>query len=421
MHLTADEQAMADGNAGPVLAFAMDLLVKLGEMHGAPRLEAIEAAYVNTTFSWVEPHYDLLCWLAEHDARVAVPTYTNVTIYDPDNPRLRTDKDGLWASERSLELIKLHRRIGCEMTLTCAPYHLPDSPGLGTQISCSESNAVSYFNSVTGARTLKYGDYVDMATALTGRVPFVGLHTDEGRRATVVYDVAPLPDAFANDDLSYQLIGHVMGRKTAMEIPALVGINPAATVENLRSIGACGASAGGVAMFHAVGLTPEAPTLEAATDGVEPKRSETITVEDLITARAELTQFDHGRIDAVVIGTPHAPLAEVKTLASLLDGQQVRDGLPFYIQMSRHVLEQAREHGWIETLREAGVTPVADTCIYWRPRASGLTGRVMTNSGKFAYYAPGELEIEAAIGSLRECVESAVRGQVWRDPALVMP
>jgi len=133
-----------------------------------------------------------------------------------------------------------------------------------------------------------------------------------------------------------------------------------------------------------------------------------------------MTGFDNGPTNAVVVGTPHAPLWEVGRLAELIEGRRVKGEMPFSIQMNRFVLEGAREKGWIDTLTRTGVTPVADTCLYWRPVAHGLNGRVMTNSGKYAYYAPGELPVETAIASLRECVESAVRSEVWRDPDLVL-
>ncbi|MBC6439350.1 MAG: DUF521 domain-containing protein [Rhodospirillales bacterium] len=417
MKLTPDEQAMADGRRGPVLEFAIGLLAKAGALHGAERFQPIAAAYVNTTFAAIQPHHDFLKWVADEGTEVAVPTCTNVGVHDPDNPLLRRDEEGLRDSTRSRALRDLHAKVGCKLAMTCAPYQLPGAPGFGAQIAVSESNAVSYFNSVVGARTLKYGDYIDLCAGLTGRVPLCGLHTDEGRLATLHLEVATLPEALAADDLSYHLIGHAMGRKVGMKIPVLTGVNPAATPENLRGISATGASAGGVAMYHAVGLTPEAPTLDAATGGREVEQG-AITVDDVIASRNEMTGFTKGPIDAVVIGTPHVPLNEVERLAGLIDGRRVKNDMPFYIQMNRFVLECAREQGWIDTIVAAGVTPVVDTCLYWRPVAHGLVGRVMTNSGKYAYYAPGELPVETAIASLDECVESAVRGEVWRNPDL---
>lgn len=418
LNLNEDQAAMADGRRGPALEFAMELLISAGVMHGATRFQSIERAYVNTCFATVEPHTDLLTWLADNHAQVAVPTYTNVGIHDAANPWIRDDEAGRLAASRTLALIDLHKRLGCQMTLTCAPYQLPGHDQQGRHLACSESNAVSYFNSVVGARTLKYGDYMDIAAALTGCVPHMGLHTDEGRRATVVFEVEPLPEALAGDDLAYQLVGHVMGRKTGMDVPALVGLPSTTTLEQLRSVSATGASAGGVAMYHAVGFTPEAPTLDAATQGAEPRRREAITTSDLVAAKRELTQFDSGPINAVAIGTPHSPIAEVGALARLLRDRRIKDDCTFYVQMNRHVRDHAEQQGWIETLLHAGVTPVADTCLYWRPVARGLHGRILTNSGKYAYYAPGELSAEVSIVSLRECVESAIRGEVWCDPAL---
>lgn len=416
MDLTCEQMKMAEGTRGPVLEFAIGLMIKAGRIQGATRLQPIEAAYVNTTFATTETHYDLLTWLVENKAQVRVSTYTNVGILDADHPMLRPDAYGQWAAERTRALNDLHKQVGCRMTMTCAPYQLPGQPAFGTHIATSESNAVSYFNSVLGVRTLKYGDYLDIAAGLCGLVPYMGLHTDAGRRATLALTVDPLPEAFAMDDLSYQLIGHAMGRKAVMDVPVLIGVNPKATKENLRSISASGASAGGVALYHAVGLTPEAGTLWAATGGAIPNRKERITIDDLLSAKQELTQFDDGPIDAVAIGTPHAPLREVEALADLVDGRQVKPGIAFYIQMNRFVLDRSREMGWIDTLVSAGIIPVSDTCLYWRPATQGLQGRVMTNSGKFAYYSPGELGITVRIASLKECVESAVRGAVWKDP-----
>lgn len=416
--LSASEQAMIDGRRGPVLQFCMEMIVKAGQMLGAQRLERIEAAYVNTTFTTNEPNTDFLKWSAEAGIQVVVPTYTNVSIYDIDNPMVRSDEYGQWAARKSVELIDLHSAVGCKRSLTCAPYQLPNQPGFGTHIAASESNAVSYFNSVIGARTLKYGDFIDLAAAFTGRVPYAGLHANGPRKATLVLHVDALPDALSSDDLSYQLIGHAMGRKAGSAVPILVGINPQATSDNLRSIGSTGASSGGVAMYHVAGKTPEAPTLEAAIANPDSVQSDCITMADILSAKQELTRFDAGDVTAIALGTPHASLKEVGNLVALLDGRRVQTGLPFFIQMNRFTQELARERGWIEALRKAGVTPITDTCLYWRPVADGLKGRVMTNSGKFAYYAPGELSIETTIGSVKECVESAITGKVWRDPEL---
>ena len=418
LKLSTEEQAMADGRRGPVYEFAMELLIDAAELGGATSLRPIEAAYIGTSLATIRPHTDLVEWAVSHGVKVAVPTFTNVGIHDPNLWGLRPGESGEKAQRESMHSSELHKRLGCQLAATCSPYYLPGCPQFGAHVACSESNAVSYFNSVLGVRTAKYGDYLDFAAALTGRVPWCGLHTDAGRQAKVLFNVAPLPQALDSQQLGYHLIGHAMGRRAGVHIPVLSGVNPKATRSDLRALGACGASAGGVAMFHAVGLTPEAPNENAALGGHEPLGVYELGLGELIQARAELTHFDEGAIDAVVLGTPHAALDEVQALAARMAGKRVDTNVVCYIQMSRFVFECAKQKGWIAMLEEAGVTPVVDTCIYWRPVASGLEGRVVTNSGKFAYYAPGELGVETALGSLDECVESAVRGKVWRDPVL---
>jgi len=420
MELSQAERDIKAGYRGEAARFSLELLERIGALMGAERFEPIKAAYVNTCFSGAPSHVDFLDFVAKEGGRVSVPTFTNVGGWDKRNPDIRTNQDGKQAEADTRHLMARHREIGVDLIMTCAPYQLPNAPKLGAQIVCSESNAVSYFNSVVGARTAKYGDYADLAAAIVGRVPYCGLHVAENRHATRVLHVDNLPGDFATEDLAFQLIGHVMGRKSGADIPVLTGVPLSARPENLRSICASGASAGGVALYHAVGLTPEAPSLETATGGKDCPEDR-ITPGDLAAARDELTQFHNGAIDAVALGTPHASLSEVEQAAGLLDGRRVADGVAFFVQMNRFVHGVATERGWAHQLEQSGVTLITDTCLYWRPGTRGLRGRVMTNSGKFSYYAPAELDVACRIGSQRECVESAVRGQVWTDSGLVLP
>ena len=418
MEFTSEEKLITQGRQGPALEFAMNLMIKAGTMQGATRLQSIECVHVGTTFAVIQTHQDLVSWLVEQGAKVAVPTFTNVGIADRDNPGLRPTDEGKYYALKTREVISLHRKLGCEMSLTCAPYQLSNQPRFGAHCAMSESNAISYFNSVVGARTQKYGDYLDLAAALTGKVPYAGLHTDEGRRGQVLIEIDTLPEKLASDMLAFQLIGHAVGRIAVTKVAVIDGLYAGASLDHLRCISAAAASSGGVTFYHAVGLTPEAPTLEAAFGDNSLPAPHLIGLEALTATRDELTHFEAGPINAVVLGTPPASLSEVDTLAALMSERRIKDGVTFYIQMNRHVYALAHANGSIETLRTCGVTPVLDTCTYWRPVASGLTGKVVTNSAKYAYYAPGEIGVQVAIASLEECVESAVRGELWRDPAL---
>ena len=156
--------------------------------------------------------------------------------------------------------------MGCRETWTCAPYQLVERPGFGEQIAWAESNAIVFANSVLGARTERYGDFIDICAAITGLVPEFGLHTDEGRLATVVIEVRGVPDATRGRDTFFALLGHVVGRQVGTSVPVIDGIDRA-TEDQLKALGAAAASSGAVAMFHMVGVTPEASTRRDALGG----------------------------------------------------------------------------------------------------------------------------------------------------------
>ncbi len=307
--------------------------------------------------------------------------------------------------------------MGCRATWTCAPYQLPERPAFGEQIAWAESNAIVFANSVLGARTNRYGDFIDICCAITGRAPLAGLHTDEGRRATVVFRLEGVPDALASSEAGVAALGHVVGRRTGSAIPAIVGLPSRTPEDHLRAFGAAAASSGAVAMFHAVGVTPEAPTLETATGGAAPARTETITLADLRAARDELSTVGPGTaVGAVSVGTPHLSLDGLARLAVLVAGSP--PAVPVFANVGRDVRAIADERGDTRDLERAGVTIVSDTCTYITPVIRETAGPVMTDSAKWAWYAPGNLGFDTAFGSLEECVRSAAAGVVVRDVEL---
>jgi hypothetical protein len=283
----------------------------------------------------------------------------------------------------------------------------------------SESNAVSFYNSVIGARTNKYGDFLDVCAAIVGRVPLCKLHCDEARAAQVLIDVSNLSPAIRTNDLFYHLLGHAIGRKCGNLVPAILGLPKECNEDDLKAISAAGSSSGSVPLFHAIGITPEAETLETAFQGRSPAQVIDLSVGDLKQARAELGGNSDQSLAGVALGTPHFSYTEFERLVKLLNGRSIDPGLVFFLTTSRHVQQQARQQGWIDSLEQAGVKIITDTCTYFSPAVNGLRGKIMTNSAKWAYYAPGMLPVDAVIGSLSECVESAVSGDVVLDQWLV--
>ena len=413
MQLTDAEQAMLAGEEGPATALAMRIVTGVAKAMQAPRLLEITNAHVDACVYYGQAGLDFGERLVELGGQVRVPTTLNIGLVDLLHPELsQLDEATTDAAKRQMHA---YAALGGRPTFTCAPYQLPFArPGVGEQVAWAESNAIVFVNSVLGARTNRYGDFIDISAAITGRVPDAGLHRTEERRARVVFDVTGLSEELLASDVLYPVLGLVVGSETGEEIPVIVGL-PAGTHEDrLKAIGAAAASSGAVALFHAVGSTPEAPTLEAALQGDTPSRTITVDGARLRATRDALGTAGPGApLQAVCVGTPHASQDELARIAAALGGDHVR--VPVYVNTGRDTLAALEERGEAQPLRDAGVTFVTDTCTYVTPLVREVRGLVMTSSAKWAYYAPGNVGVEVAFGGLEECIRSAVLGEVWRD------
>jgi hypothetical protein len=212
------------------------------------------------------------------------------------------------------------------------------------------------------------------------------------------------------------VLGYLVGREAGSAVPAIVGLPSDTSEDRLKALGAAAASSGSVAMFHAVGLTPEAPTLDAATGGATVPEI-AVTAARLRAARDELeTAKGSDRLGAVCVGTPHASLPQLERLGELLGREQPRVAL--WVNTGREILAEAERRGVSAVLERSGVRIVTDTCTYLSPLLGPVDGPVMTDSGKWAWYGPANIGVEVAFGSLEECVRSALAGRIVRDPAL---
>jgi predicted aconitase len=382
----------------------MQLLVAVGESEDAPGLLDITAAHIDGGLYHGQAGLDFALRLVEGDGRVMVPTTLNVSSLDLLHPELyRGDAETAAAARR---LMDAYVDMGCTPSWTCAPYQLAQRPAFGDQIAWGESNAIVFANSVLGARTARYGDFLDICCALTGRAPATGLHTDDGRRATLRVNLK-VPDVLLDDDLLYPVLGHHLGLVAGTDVAVIVGLDQRASEDRLKALGAAAASSGAVAMFHVAGVTPEAATVEAALAGRAPKGTVVIDVEDLTRARDSLNHGE-GALGAISVGTPHFSVTELGMLADMVEGLSTR--VPFYVSTSRDALTRAEESGSIAAIHAFGATIVTDTCTYITPIMDDVRGVVMTNSAKWAFYAPGNLGVDVVFAGLDACVTSAVSG-----------
>lgn len=411
VHLDPDDRDLLAGAHGEAARLAMRLLVRFAQAVEAERLVAAQAAHVDGCLYHGQVSLDFVERLVALGGRVRVPTTLNVGSVDLIHPELFHGEDEVGAA--GARLMRAHEALGCMPTFTCAPYQTLYRPRFGAQIAWAESNAIVFANSVIGARTERYGDFIDLCCALTGRLPLYGLHRAENRRARVLVVVEEVPAEWEDAGQVCVAVGHAIGRRCGGLVPAIVGLPATTSEDDLKALGAVAASAGAVAMFHAVGLTPEAATLEDALQGRAPERVIRLGADALRAILRDLSTVPEGTpLCAVSLGTPHFSLAELERLLPLLDGPL--PAVPVYVSTSRAVLAALAERGLVERIEAAGVTLVVDTCTYVTAVIRDLSGAVMTNSGKWAYYAPGNLGVEVAFGSLAECMASARAGRVVR-------
>jgi len=411
--LSAQDQAMLDGAFGSGVALAMRIVARTANVMGARELIDISSAHIDGCLYHGPASLDFVERFVEGDTRVAVPTTLNVGSLDLIHPELyHGDKTTQRAAER---LMKAHLALGCESSFTCAPYQLKHRPKQGDQIAWAESNAIVFANSVLGARTSRYGDFLDLAAAITGRAPHAGLHITENRAARIVIqapDFANLPSR----EVFFAALGFLLGEQAGATVAAIVGLPPDSSEDELKALGAAAASSGAVALFHAVGITPEAPTLDAALQGRAPAQTLSISIDQLVAVRRRLNQGRPGDpLIAVSLGTPHFSVDEFEQLVELFALHAGPLQCDFYVNTSRFVLWQLETTGIAQVLAKRGVQIVVDTCTYITPVMKKLSGLVMTNSGKWAHYAPANIGVSVAYGSMQECVRSAFEGKVYFD------
>jgi hypothetical protein len=416
LELTDYDRALAAGAHGPAARMAMSILVRMAGVYGAPAMMDITQAHIDSTIYIGEAGLEYAERLAGLGAKVSVPTSLNVSGVDEHHWREWAVPPD-WAAKAYRQMVA-YQGMGCRPTWTCAPYQTDMAPAFGQQIAWGESNAIAYANSVIGARTNRYPDLLDVCAAITHRVPAVGLHLTENRAGQVLMRLAGVPEALQAHDAFYPVLGHLMGQIAQDRIPVVTGFTRRPTDDQMKALSAACASSGTVALFHLVGVTPEAPTADAAFQGRKPELDVEVGLARLRAARRELTTAEGAGIDMVVLGSPHFSFNEFKTLAPLLEGRERHGSVEFLVTSSRTMRDLARDAGLLAPLERFGGRMTVDTCILATPMLPKTVKRLMTNSAKYAYYSPGLLGTEVVFGGLADCVSSAVAGRVVRtdDP-----
>lgn len=412
MHLTDEEQQMLDGANGPAVQKAMQILVALGEGFGAKRL--IKTNNVHMAGSsvlvaeeagtrWVE---DLRAQGGNFITRVT----TNPTAVDPT----QWEEIGIPESDSKLQirLTDAYAGMGANTCNTCIPYLVGNSPRFGEHMAWGESSAVVYANSVCGARTNREGGPSGMASALTGRTPEYGFHLKENRYGKFLIKV----ETTLQDMTDYGTLGCFAGKIAGQDTPVFTGIPSDPTLEELKALSAALASSGAVSMFHAVGVTPEAPTLEEAFGGNEPEKVYVFDDAEKAKIEAFLNKEPSDHVDWILIGCPNASVQEIREVADALEGKKVHDEVTLWVTTAGSMYAMAERMGYIKTIEEAGGVVVRETCPFLArsrviaPKKGYKT--LTTNSAKMAFYAPGQFGLPTHYGNLPRVMQAAING-VW--------
>jgi predicted aconitase/predicted aconitase with swiveling domain len=421
IELTERDQALLGGEHGKAAQVAMQIVLRMAELQGARSLVDVTQAHIDGCIYTGPASLRFARQLVQWGAKVRVPTTLNSISVDQRRWRELGVDPAL--GEPASALGDAYMAMGAQLSYTCAPYLLDTAPKAGEQIVWAESNAVVYANSVLGARTLKYPDYLDICIALTGRAPLIGCHLDAQRKARLQIELPALGEL---DDAFYPLLGYLIGALAGSRVPLVLGLEKRKpSLDDLKAFGAAFATTSAAPLFHIAGVTPEAidpaQVLEAGTRIPVEK----IRLHDLMLSWRELNSARDPRVDVVSLGNPHFSLGEFAHLARLCRGRHKHPDVVLAITCGRAVLEQAREAGHLAVIEAFGATLVTDTCwcMLGEPVIPPAATTLMTNSGKYAHYAPGLVGRKVHFASLAECVDAACsatasgRLPAWLQPA----
>ncbi len=407
MRLTAEEQRMLRGERGLAVQEALELQREVGRFFGARRFVPITNVHMMGDIEVMgDAGLRFLERVAGMKARCVLDTTTNARCFDFSQVEALGQDAGEAAKERSL--IGDLRGMGVTTADTCINYQTLYQPHMGEHVAWGDTGTVIYANSVFGARTNFESGPAALAAALTGRVPEYGFHLGRHRRGTFQVNLKCDLDDLAD----WGAIGKLVGEphQDYYEVPVFTGVKRAPLADELKHLGAALASYGSMAMFHMVGVTPEAPTAKAAFGGRKPREAITITNREL--KRLYAGYGDNGNpLNLVVFSAPQQSLFEMKRLAALFAGKRVRTGTQVFITTSNGVKSAAREQGYLKTLEDAGVTILEGVCFYILQNIANIRvqngwANLVTNSAKLANIIRGH-KFHTILRRTADCVDIA--------------
>lgn len=409
LNLTNSDQQILNGKEGQAAQLAMQIVVRMAELQGAAELIDVEQAHIDACVYNGPSCLQFAQKLAALGGQVKIPTTLNSLSVD----KRRWKQQGVceeFGSPAS-QLGDAFLAIGAQPSYTCAPYLLDTAPEFGQQIVWAESNAVTYANSIIGARTQKYPDFLDACIALTARAPAAGAHSDSGRIPDIKINISNV-DENRIDDAFWPLLGYHIGMLCKNDIPIIYGLEDCTpTTDDHKAFSAAFATTSSVPMYHIHAITPEADT--AANSIPATIKPINVDTSDLLPSWKELNSATDNSVDVICLGNPHFSATECTSLAALCKDRCKHPDVTIIVTLGRAVYEAALTGGAIKTLEAFGVQFINDTCwcMIEEPIIPLDAKVLMTNSGKYAHYGPGLVNRPMHFGSLAQCVDAACSGE----------
>ncbi|MGS4946155.1 cis-3-hydroxy-L-proline dehydratase [Meridianimarinicoccus sp. RP-17] len=406
--LTDTDRAFLNGDHGEAARIAMDIIATMAAAQGARRLTDVTRVHIDGCIYASPAFLTFARAMADRGGRVRVPTTMNAISVDHANWRAQGVAEDFGGPASALA--DAYVEMGARPSFTCAPYLLEDKPSAGEDIAWAESNAVIYANSVLGARTVKHADFMDLCIALTGRAALAGVYLPENRTPRRIIDVT-VPHGI--DDAFWPMLGWLIGQAAPDRIPLIRGLERLSpTADDLKALCAAYGTTSASPMLHVAGHTPEADTPpEPGADTVA------IGPDDFARAWAGFNDAPN-KVDLVALGSPHFSATECAAFAELMDGHHVHPDVATIITLGRGTHTAIAANGVLARLAAAGVTVVPDLC--WcsisEPVFPPSARVLMTNSGKYAHYAPGLSDRAVRFGSLAHCADAARTGRAPQHP-----
>lgn len=396
MYLTREEEEMFAGEHGIIVQKSMEILVTLGEVFGAKKLERVASTHISgISYKNIgNPGLNFLVEWANNGAITRVPSTINPAGMDIERWKY-FGVDQIFA-EKQIGIVNAFKKMNTMKSLTCTPYLIGNTPQIGEHIAWAESSAVAFSNSVLGARTNREGGPTALASAITGRTPVFGYHLDEQREPTHEIHV----NTRINGVLEYSTLGYHVGKRVGPCVPLFQGLQ-APNLEEMKALSAGLAASGAIALFHIHNVTPEiTQTTGKQIEKINVnKKSLKNTVENLSTEE----KYEH-----ICIGCPHCSIKEIAEIARKIAGRKVKRKL--WIFTARTISEEAKRRGYFSIIERAGGKIVSDTCMVVAPmQKMGLQGMIV-NSCKAAHYVPNTCKIPVTLKSLDECLTIALGG-----------